>query len=240
MPTYNDYGIVLKSYNLSEADKILNIYTRENGLVRAVCKGAKKLTSKLGRKIDQLTASCFLFAKGKNLDTICEIQEVNSFQKLRKDLNKLSFGILFVEIVSNFAHEGESESSYVYDLLYSSLDSLQSSTDLELTTIKFILDFLHIHGFKPQLETCVSCSNKIFTGRDEDFPYSVTLGGLLCERCLYLEHKLVSPDVFKILAGMGLPRQAHTIHMALDILKEHINARAKNKVNTFDLVASLL
>ena len=161
MPTYNDYGIVLNSTDLNETDKILNIYTKENALVRAVCKGARKPVGKFASKTDQLSCCYFQFAKGKNLDTVCDLEQINGFSKLRASLPHLSHGILFLEVVSGFAHEKENESSEVYELLYSGLDNLQSASDPEIFSIKFIIDFLSIHGFKPQLETCVSCSLEV-------------------------------------------------------------------------------
>jgi len=53
MPTYNDFGIILSTSDLNEADKILNVYTKQNGLVRAVAKGARKLTSRFLGKVDR-------------------------------------------------------------------------------------------------------------------------------------------------------------------------------------------
>ena len=249
MPTYNDYGIVLSSYNLAESDKILNIYTKENGLVRAVAKGVKKPKSRFSGKVEQLSCCYFQFAKGKNLDVISDCLQVNSFSLLRSDLIRLTYGILFLEIVGNFAHEMESESVHVYELLYSALDLLQRTEEPDLLSIKFIKDFLSIHGFSPQLETCVSCSKEIsFDKKLTDYPYSSALGGLLCKECSGLvDHKLVN---FNVLAMLQSKVQFNTnkinplifkesVRLALDLLREHIDIRAKNKIKSFDLVFSL-
>ena len=150
MPTYSDYGIVLNSSAYSEADKIFSIYTRENGLVRAIGKGVRKTAGRFGGKLDQLSCCQFQFAKGKNLDVISECEQINSFPLLKKDLHRLTNGILFLEIVSNFAHEQESESTLVYDLLYGGLNELQHIENIDLFVIEFVLNFLLIHGFRPQ------------------------------------------------------------------------------------------
>ena len=241
MSTYNDYGIVLNSYKLGESDKILNIYTKTKGLVKAVCKGSRKLTSSFGSKVDQLSCCYFQFAKGKNLYTVCECEQVKSFALLRSDLIRLTYGMLFLETVSNFAHEEESESEEVYELLYSSLEKLQTSESPELMAIEFLLEFLSIHGYKPQLGTCVSCSKATnLTSTAKSYPYSPILGGLLCNQCADLiDHKAISLEVLKILNHSYSSLENENIRLVLDLLKEHINMRAKNKIKSFDLAFSL-
>ena len=253
MPTYNDYGIVLSSYNLAESDKILNIYTKESGLVRAIAKGVKKLNSRFSGKVEPLSCCYFQFAKGKNLDIISDCSQINSFALLRTDLFRLTYGILFLEIVDNFAHEMESESIHIYDLLYSGLEQLQKINNLDLFSIKFIVDFLSVHGLSPQLETCVSCSAKIsFNDTDEKYPYSGALGGLLCRNCSgFIDYKAVNYNVLKILEqylyvysnsknnSQSSLQSKESTNLTLGLLIEHINFRAKNKIKTFDLVASL-
>ena len=254
MPTYNDYGIVLSNYNYSESDKILNIYTKENGLVKAIAKGVKKSNSRLGGKVTQLSCCFFQFAKGKNLDVITDCSQVNSFALLRSDLNRLTYGILFLEIVRSFAHEMESESIHIYELLYSGLEHLQTINDPDLFSIKFILDFLIVHGFSPQLETCVSCSREVDRSISPQVNYySCVLGGLLCVECSgFVEYKQISSQVLNIIEGCLHNFQKDSsiktnhdiasrenIQIALDLLRDHINLRAKSKIKTFDIVFSL-
>lgn len=238
MPTYNDHGIVLNSYDLAEADKILNIYTKDNGLVRAVAKGVKKPRGSLRGKVDQLSCCFFQFAIGKNLDVISDCMQVNSFSLLRSNLVRLTYGLLFLEIVGSFAYEKESESAHVYELLYSSLEQLQKIEEPDLFSIKFILEFLSIHGLKPQLETCVSCSQEV--NKELDFySYSTVLGGLLCKECSHLmDCKLVGANVLQVLESQSV-HDKEGIRLALDLLIEHVNIRAKNKIKSFELLVSL-
>lgn len=240
MPTYTDYGIVLNSYPLSERDKIFNIYTKENGLVRSVAKGIKKQGSKFAGKIDKLSCLFFQFAKGKNLDIICEVEEINHFANLRKDTKKLFTAILFLEIVNNFAEEGEAESNKTYSLLYHALNELQSTETVELLALIFIFKFISLHGFKPQFNSCVSCSKPASTKN----MFSTALGGLLCEGCSKIEHKIVPANVINLLmhlekGGFSLEQKKGEILLALKLLQEHLNTRAKKEIKSFDIVFSL-
>ena len=245
MSTFNDYGIVLHSYDLGEKDKILNIYTKENGLVRAVAKGVKTTGSKFSGKAQEVSCSYFQFAKGKNLCTICDLEQVNGFPHLRSNLLCLSYALLFVEVVSNFAHEGESESEHIYELLYSSLDSLQETPNPELLSLRFVLKFLSYHGINPQFDSCVSCSSELKKENPQPlYPYSSTLGGLLCNDCRkIIDNEKVSSSVIyllkKIAMGDEIAKDKETALEALDLLKKHLDVRAKREIKSFELVFSL-
>ncbi len=263
MPTFNDYGIVLHSYKLSESGKILNIYTKDHGLIKAVYKSTKTAKSSFRGKFDQLSCCYFQFAIGKSLYTICECEQINSFSLLRSNLVNLSAGILFLEIINSFSHEGEIDSIHTYNLLYSSLDKLQTNNEPDLLIVDFMIEFLSIHGYKPQLETCVSCSTVISWDRDvarnvstaqSSIPYSSILGGLLCIACSEtLDHKMVHSETLELLQLLTTNSKSsniETLHSptfeakgnirsVLKLLREHLDLRAKNKIKSFDLLLSL-
>ncbi len=102
MNNYVTDAINLKSYNLSECDKIMLMYSKEKGLIKGVAKGCKKPKSKLGARMDLLVANTVMLYKGKNLDTICEAKALNTFKDNRQDIDKLLYSSYVSEIVSNF------------------------------------------------------------------------------------------------------------------------------------------
>ena len=65
MQNFTTNAINLKSYNLSETDKIVVMYSKENGIIKGVAKGVKKTTSKLGGRMDMLIANKLLMRKAK-------------------------------------------------------------------------------------------------------------------------------------------------------------------------------
>ena len=87
MQNFTTDAINLKSYNLSESDKIIVLYSKDKGIMRCVAKGVKKTTSKLGGRMDMLIANKLMLHKGKNLDTICQAEAINTFKNTRNDLN---------------------------------------------------------------------------------------------------------------------------------------------------------
>ena len=83
MNQYRDKGIVLRTYNLGEADRIVVIMTQDHGKVRAVAKGVRKTRSKIGARLEVLSHVEVLLYKGKGLDTVNQVELIESSAPLR-------------------------------------------------------------------------------------------------------------------------------------------------------------
>lgn len=176
-------AINIKSYDLSESDKIVVMYSRENGLIKCVAKGCKKSKSKLGARMDCLVANRLMVYKGKNLDTICEANSINTFKNNRQDIDKLMYSSYISEIVHNFGVENDPSSEEIYDLLYKALEkiaSAQETKDVLIAVIKFQLKFMQIVGFGVELDTCLCCREQVL---DEYMFFSPKMGGIVCKEC---------------------------------------------------------
>ena len=175
--------INLKPYNISEADKIIVMYSKEKGLIKGVAKGIKKTTSKLGGRMDMLVANKLMLNKGKTLDTICQAEALNTFFNLRNDMNKLFYAMYCSEIVSNFGIENDPNSEEIYNLFYSFLEKLSNAKTKEqamLSVLKFQIKIMHITGYSIELNDCVKCQKE---PNSEEIYFSIEQGGILCKDC---------------------------------------------------------
>ena len=175
--------INLKSYSISEADKIIVMYSKEKGLIKGVAKGIKKTTSKLGGRMDMLVANKLMINKGKTLDTICQAEALNTFFNLRNDMNKLFYAMYASEIVSNFGVENDPNSEEIYNLFYSFLDKISKAKTKEhvmLSLLRFQLKIMDISGYSLELSECVKC---VKTPDSEELYFSIEQGGILCKKC---------------------------------------------------------
>ena len=180
---YTTDAINLKSYDLSDADKIILMYSRDKGLIRGVVQGVKKPKSKLGARMDSLIANTLMFAKGKSLDRICQAQSINTFNESRHDIDKLICSSYISEVVSNFGVEEDPCSKEVYDLLYKALDKISRSKtkkDVLIAVIKFQLKMMLISGFSLELDSCLCCGERVL---NKDMYFSQDMGGIICEEC---------------------------------------------------------
>lgn len=197
MNNYVTEAINLKSYNLNDADKIMVMYSKDNGLIKGVAKGIKKPKSKLGARMDLLVANTLQLLKGRSMDTIVQAQTVNNFRKSREDIDKLMLSSYISELVMNFGEGSEAASKEIYELLYKALNRISDSAtkkDALIAVIKFQLKILLIMGFCVELDTCLCCREQVL---DEDMYFSSSMGGIICKDCnktlgvkLKMHHKI--------------------------------------------------
>ena len=149
--SYTTNAINLTSYDFSENDKIVVMYSKEKGLIRGIAKGCKKPKSKLGATMQSLVANKIIMNKGRNLDIISQAEALDSFKNLKKDFGKLSLSMYCAEIVSNYGIEEDINSDLIYEMLFSVLQTVAESknqVELLLCVLKFQLKIMEIFGLK--------------------------------------------------------------------------------------------
>jgi len=173
---YKAEGVVLRSRNLGEADKIVTFFTHTRGKVEAVAKGARRPRSRLLGPTQLFTHGRYLFFEGKNLDTISQGEIVQPFRSLREDLDRMAYASYAAELVDRSTEPGDRHEG-LFPLLVAVLGLLAEGNDLALTVRYFELQLLAELGFRPRLEGCVRC------GGPKAPYFSLDLGGLLCDAC---------------------------------------------------------
>jgi DNA repair protein RecO (recombination protein O) len=177
--TYQSQGIVIKHSKLGEFDRIVTVYTREFGKVRAVAKGACRPKSKLGGNVQPLTHSLLFLARGRNLDIITQSQTMNGFLAVKSDLWRLACALYILELVDSFTGEG-GDNRPLFDLLVETLDQLSQAESSETPLRYFELHLLHHLGYRPQLRRCVGCDSPLKPAANS---FCCAKGGVLCHDC---------------------------------------------------------
>lgn len=177
--TFRSEAIVLKRTDFGEADRLLTLYSRERGKIKAIAKGARKPQSRKTGHVEQFMRTNFLFAKGRDLAIITQAEMVEAYPALREDLVRATYAAYAVELLDRFTVEEDRHLS-IYNLLADALGWLATATDLMLAARYYELRLLDQTGFQPQLFRCVSCSEPI---QEQDQFFSAELGGLLCPDC---------------------------------------------------------
>lgn len=130
--TYKTEGIILKRINYGEADRILTIYTKHYGKIRALAKGVRRITSRRGGNIELFNQAALFLYKGRNLDILTEAQVINTFKSWRKDLKKVVIAYYFCELVDKLTPD-EQANQTVFQLLSSYLGKIGTASLPELT-----------------------------------------------------------------------------------------------------------
>src|SRR4030042_4683973 len=97
---YKTEAIVLKHINLKEADRILPLYTPNQGKWSAVAKGVRRPRSRMGGHLELLTHCTLMLTRGRSMDTINQCATIDSFLPLREDLWRSSLALYAAELVS--------------------------------------------------------------------------------------------------------------------------------------------
>lgn len=198
-------GLVIRSGNYGEADKLLTIFTLDRGKIPAIARGACKTKSKLAACVQLFTRGEFLLYMGKTLATVTQAEIKHSFYTLREDLFKYSYGQYFCELVGKLLEE-KVPCPENYWLLLSAFKALEGEGDMEVLARSFELKFLTLAGYEPYLEGCLACG-----GEASSYRLNYKEGGLVCSRCASqegnsLKISLGIPSLLKKLIAWDLPR----------------------------------
>lgn len=245
-------AINLKSYNLSEADKIIVMYSKENGLLRGVAKGCKKPKSKLGARMDLLVANNLLISTGRNLNTICEAKSINTFKDTRADIDKLMYSSYISEITASFGMENDPCSKEIYTILYKALDKIskaQDKVEVIIAVMKFQMKFMKISGFGIELKNCLCCQKPL--GK-EDIYFSLNRGGIVCKNCspdniitTKLHYKIrdflvaISETDFETKTEYEEKATEKICLLCFDILKKYIQMHCPKQMKSVDFLETV-
>src|SRR5688572_26243931 len=105
MSLFETEGIILKTYGLSEADKIVLILTEKQGIVRAVAKGAKRLKSRFGGSLEPFTIVqiSFFQKEDRELVSLRQLELVKSYFELISEPQRLEKFSYLVDLTVDFA-----------------------------------------------------------------------------------------------------------------------------------------
>ena len=160
---------------MGEADRLLTLYTREHGKLKAIGKGARKPRSRKTGHIELFMRSQFMLAQGRNLDIVTQVETVEPYRAIRSDLVRTTYAAYAVELLDNFTPEAEKHTG-VYQLLSEALYWFGETDNLLLAARHYELRLLSLVGFQPQLFYCVVSGELI---EHEDQYFSAAEGGLI-------------------------------------------------------------
>jgi len=176
---YRTPAVILKRMDLGEADRIVTLFSRDEGKIRAVAKGVRRTTSRSAGHLEPFTLSDILFAVGRELDVISQADTLESFRAIRENLELTTHAYYLAEVV-DLLTEDRADNRAVYDALLDGLHSLNASGDVWLVLVVFHLKLLDALGYRPELRECVTCRAPIEPDRNY---FSALLGGVVCPNC---------------------------------------------------------
>ncbi len=191
--------MVLRSYPLGEADRILSLLTADHGLVRAVAKGVRKPTSRFGSRLQPLNHVQVMLYTGRNLATISAVDSVTLYgSQLAPDYVRWSAGHVLAEATERLVPEEMEPARPHYRLLATGLAALcDARRDPRLVIDAFLLRSLATGGWAPSFGDCAQC------GAPGPHPWiHLASGGAVCEDCKPAGAVSISPLTAALLGAL--------------------------------------
>lgn len=185
-------GIIVSTIDYKENSKIINILTKEDGIIGVYAKGSKSIKNNLSATSSIMTYGYFhLNQSVKKMPNLIEVDIINQYKNIKKDLGKLTYATYLLELSSQvYRHENNTN---IYNLLISSLNKINDNFDYKIICNILELKLLEYLGIKPVIDKCVICNRK-----NDIITISSYRGGYLCKNCANNE-KIVNIKTLKII-----------------------------------------
>jgi len=162
MPLFETESLVLKSYNLAEADRIVVFFTRDHGVIRGVAKGARRLKSRFGSSLEPFSRIQLEFFQKEERELV-SIQQV--------DLLRSSFDFASSpEFLQTFSYLADLLTAVVpphdpneklYRMLNACIEAADAGASLPSLRFYFELWLLKLGGYLPNWNICDICKREL-------------------------------------------------------------------------------
>lgn len=194
MSTIKTRGVVLKTQDYKENDKLVWIFTEDLGKISVLAKGARKNKNKNFSLTLPFCFGEFVVYKGKSLYTLNEGRIIESFQNILNDYDTLIYGSYFLELI-DIACEEETYLNLFKDLVSSLYLIKSKAIDLEILARTFELKLLKATGYGLHLQNCAICDKKINSSNFLSFQFF----GAVCDECSKFNGTHISIGTYNVL-----------------------------------------
>lgn len=185
-------GFILSEVPYGETSKIINVFTKDYGVIGIMCKGAKSLKNKNRVATMRLTYAKFnIYFKKEKLSTLVSADIINPLKKIKEDIILISYLSYLTELTSQVIKQGNGV--HIYDDFITSVLKIEEGLDPLVITNILEIKYLAELGVLFSLDECVICGNKnAIATIDAD------KGGFICLNCLTNEI-IIDKKVIKML-----------------------------------------
>lgn len=200
---YRDEAVVLRTYDLGEADRIVVALTRSHGQVRAVAKGVRRTTSRFGARLEPFSMIDVQFHRGRSLDVVAQVETLHPFARaIAGDYAVFTCASTMVETADRLTRDdgdlGTADSPQQFLLLYGALSALARRRHAPgLVLDSYLLRALALAGWAPSCFDCARCG-----APGPHTAFHVQAGGAVCENCRPAGAVDVEPGTMALLGAL--------------------------------------
>ncbi len=199
MSLYRDEGVVLRAQKLGEADRIVTLLTREHGRVRAVAKGVRKTTSRLGARVEPFMLVDVQLYEGRSLDIVTQAETIGPYgHAIATDYARYTAGTAMLETAERLTETEREPALQLFLLLAGGLRALADGGHAAgLVLDAFLLRALAVAGWAPTFIDCARCG-----APGPHRALAIASGGAVCPQCRPPGSAAPHPETFELLAAL--------------------------------------
>jgi DNA repair protein RecO (recombination protein O) len=177
---YTTDAIVLSRFDFGEADRILTLITPGLGKLKAIAKGIRRPTSRLGGSLEPFAELQVSLARGRTFEVVTQVSVGHAWLNLRDSLESAATAWYLAELADRSLEERHAAEP-LYTLLrraYGLLDAGMAPGRVARWYEMHLADEL---GMRPEVDRCAECDRML--DAEGRFRWVPQLGGVICDRC---------------------------------------------------------
>ncbi|MCQ2385441.1 MAG: DNA repair protein RecO, partial [Clostridia bacterium] len=171
-------GLVVRTVNYGEKDRIVSLFTEEMGLITVMANGSRVLKSRSLLATEQFCYGKYLLQQKNERYTVKEVELLESFFDIRKDVEKMALAEYLCQVVYQTGTENQPDRDMLRLILNSLFAIASGRYPLDMVKGAFEMRAAAIFGFRPDLRTC-SVGRK----GSRDVLLDVENGSVICGNC---------------------------------------------------------
>ncbi len=212
-------GIIVSETPYGDSSKIINVLTKEHGIIGIMCHGVKSIKSPLRTKTIKFTYGFFhIDYKEKRLSKLIDIDIIDNFKNIKESIELISYTAYLNELTLQVIKQNDDNE--IFELYINALKKINEKQNPMIITNIIELKYLDFLGVGLNLDSCVKCGSKkniVTLDADE--------GGYICSNC-YLNEPIMSPKAIKMI------RMYYLVEIN-SITNINISSSLTNEINRF-------
>ncbi len=233
MNEIRDEAVVLRTYKSGEADRVVVAYCREHGKIRAIAKGVRKPTTRIGGGLEPASHVRLFLLKGRGeLHIVRQVEHLSRHEVTRANLERLTASLAIVEAVDAIPVDGAADDE-IFTMLVRALSTLDDESFFpRLAPAAFFFKLIGHDGAEPVLHECASCGSL-----GPLVAFDAEVGGVLCANCrqghsmspdgLVLLRRLLGGDLAAVLRDAEPTGANEVADIARISMERHFGRRLK-------------
>ncbi|MBZ0199840.1 MAG: DNA repair protein RecO [Ignavibacteriaceae bacterium] len=227
-------AIVLNKINYGDTSNIVNLFTKNEGMLTAIVKGARSPKSKMGSVVDPLNyLSVIIYNKeSRDVQLLTSADIISHFPRIKEDYEKLQYAHAVLELTKSLIPEHEPHER-LFKGIVRILELFNSSNNHSgILFGRFFLFFLEEIGYEFQIEKCYACGEENLAAGDLAYNYDL---GILCSNCKneHIQSFLIDAELFRLFSclknnGIVESIKIETISKSINYLEKFLKHHVQN------------